>query len=317
MKYHVLYRGPLSSCNYGCDYCPFAKRDETNAELLGDKQSLEQFCSWMIEQQHCQFGVLFTPWGEALIRPWYQDVLIALTHQEHVHRAAIQTNLSCRLQWVRDCSLDRLALWTTFHPTEVSRDRFVRNVRQLYEWGVRLSVGVVGLTEHFQEIARLRAELPDDVYLWINAYKRKEDYYSDEQSQWLTAIDPYFPLNLRSHPSLGQPCNAGETSFTVDGTGAIRRCHFVKEPIGSIHSTDWESCLRPRLCPLATCGCHIGYVHLKHLRQDAVYGPNLLERIPVTWNPSQPSKQNAVAIHDPDQTPSPALPARGREPNHE
>src|SRR5439155_12206691 len=36
MKYHVLYRGPLSSCNYGCHYCPFAKHAETHADLQGD-----------------------------------------------------------------------------------------------------------------------------------------------------------------------------------------------------------------------------------------------------------------------------------------
>ena len=29
----ILYRGPLSSCNYGCEYCPFAKREESRAEL--------------------------------------------------------------------------------------------------------------------------------------------------------------------------------------------------------------------------------------------------------------------------------------------
>ena len=26
MNLSILYRGPLSSCNYACGYCPFAKR---------------------------------------------------------------------------------------------------------------------------------------------------------------------------------------------------------------------------------------------------------------------------------------------------
>ena len=29
MNLSILYRGPLSSCNYGCEYCPFAKHRET------------------------------------------------------------------------------------------------------------------------------------------------------------------------------------------------------------------------------------------------------------------------------------------------
>lgn len=283
MKYHVLYRGPLSSCNYGCGYCPFAKRAETHAQLEGDRRALAHFLSWIVRQDHCRFGVLFTPWGEALIRHWYQKALIALTHEAHIDRAAIQTNLSCGLHWVHECNLERLALWTTFHPTETPRDRFVRKVRQLREWGVRLSVGVVGLAEHFQEIERLRADIPADVYLWINAYKRMPSYYSAAQAKRLTAVDPYFPVNLRSHDSFGKPCGAGESSFTVDGGGTMRRCHFVGAPIGSIHAPDWETCLRPRNCPNVSCGCHIGYVHMKHLQQDAIYGANLLERIPGDW----------------------------------
>ena len=29
VRYNILYRGPLSSCNYGCEYCPFAKHAES------------------------------------------------------------------------------------------------------------------------------------------------------------------------------------------------------------------------------------------------------------------------------------------------
>jgi hypothetical protein len=236
MKYHVLYRGPLSSCNYGCTYCPFAKRAENHADLEGDRQALARFLSWIAIQGHSRFGVLFTPWGEALIRPWYQQALITLTHLPHVERAAIQTNLSCGLDWVGQCQRERLALWTTFHPTEVGREQFVAKVRCLHLRGIRLSVGAVGLHEHFDEIARLRQELPAEIYLWINAYKRSPDYYTDQEALWLTAIDPWFPINRYPHASRGQPCGAGETSFTVDGSGTVRRCHFVGEPIGSSSS---------------------------------------------------------------------------------
>src|SRR5581483_7601021 len=193
MIYRILYRGPLSSCNYACGYCPFAKRAETHDQLEGDRRSLSSFLTWIAEQHHCRFGVLFTPWGEALVRRWYQQALVVLTHLNHIHRATIQTNLSCGLNWVSECRLDRLALWATFHPSEINRGVFVEKVRRLHEQGVRLSVGVVGLRQHLGEIAALRRELPSEVYLWINAYKRDAEYYSDAEVRTLTSLDPLFP----------------------------------------------------------------------------------------------------------------------------
>jgi MoaA/NifB/PqqE/SkfB family radical SAM enzyme len=280
MRYLVLYRGPLSSCNYGCNYCPFAKRDETYAQLEGDRNSLARFLDWIDQQRQRHFGVLFTPWGEALIRRWYQEALMRLTHLPHIDRAAIQTNLSCDIQWVKQCKLERLALWTTFHPSEIKREFFVMKVKQLVELGVRMSVGVVGLQEHFQEIECLRNELPPDVYLWINSYKREADYYTSSDLNFLTSIDALFPINNQQYASHGEACHAGETSFTVDGDGQIRRCHFVSEPLTNIDQPDWELALRPRTCPNATCGCYIGYVHLKRLKLYEIYGQGILERIP-------------------------------------
>lgn len=119
---------------------------------------------------------------------------------------------------------------------------------------------------------------------------------ADEQVKWLTSIDPHFPVNNRRHASFGKPCGAGENSFTVDGAGTIRRCHFVGTPLGSIQAEDWQACLSPRNCPNATCGCHIGYVHLKHLGQEAIYGDNLLERIPGDWKASAESDSSLVPL---------------------
>src|SRR5262249_44796323 len=125
MKLSILYRGPLSSCNYGCDYCPFAKRVETSAEHEADRQALERFVNWVATRNNDRISVLFTPWGEALARSRYQRALIDLTSLPNVEKAAIQTNLSCRLDWVERCDKSKLALWTTYHPSEVSRASFV------------------------------------------------------------------------------------------------------------------------------------------------------------------------------------------------
>ncbi|HSI32100.1 MAG: STM4011 family radical SAM protein [Phycisphaerae bacterium] len=283
MDYSILYRGPLSSCNYGCGYCPFAKRAETHAQLEGDRIALARFGDWVAGNADVGISVLFTPWGEALIRPWYQRAIVDLTRLPHVRKVAIQTNLSGRLDWAAECDRAKLGLWCTYHPGETTRERFLGQCRLLDAMGVRYSVGVVGLKEHFAEIEGLRAELRPDVYVWVNAYKREDDYYAAPDVDLLTRVDPLFPANTVRHPSRGRACDAGDTVFSVDGAGDMRRCHFVKDVIGNVYRDDWRAALRPTPCTNATCGCHIGYVHMPALGLKGVFGSGLLERIPEGW----------------------------------
>jgi MoaA/NifB/PqqE/SkfB family radical SAM enzyme len=283
MNLSILYRGPLSSCNYACGYCPFAKRTESAAELAHDRECLERFVRWTGGRVSDTLGVLFTPWGEALVRRWYQDALAELTALPQVTKAAAQTNLSCRLDWVERCDRDKLALWCTYHPGETTRDRFLAKCRELIDRGVRFSVGVVGLKEHFAEVEAVRAALPADVYLWVNAYKREPDYYPPAAVEALTAIDPFFPINNTRHPSRGRSCRAGSTVIAVDGDGTVRRCHFVREPIGNLYAPDFADFLRERACPNDTCGCHIGYVHLDHLGLYDRFAGGVLERVPAGY----------------------------------
>ena len=277
----ILYRGPLVSCNYACGYCPFAKRRESAAELAHDRECLDRFVDWCGTHSGYSLGVLFTPWGEALVRRWYRDALARLTRMAHVRKAAVQTNLSCGLGWVDECDTSKLALWCTYHPGETTREKFLGKCRELVDRGVRFSVGVVGLRDHLAEIAAVRAALPADVYLWVNAYKREPDYYTPGMVDALIRIDPHFPTNNRYHASQGEPCRAGASVIAVDGDGTVRRCHFVKEPIGHLYAPEFAACLRERACPNQTCGCHIGYAHLDRLGLAAVYGDGLLERVPL------------------------------------
>ena len=140
------------------------------------------------------------------------------------------------------------ALWTTVHPTQSSREEFVARCEQLREMGVRHSVGVVGFKEAWDDIVALRAALADETYLWVNAYKREAGYYSADDIARFETVDPLFGVNTRYHPSLGEACRGGASSFTVDGQGDVRRCHFIAEPIGNLYDGSFEDGLRERTC---------------------------------------------------------------------
>ena len=290
MDLSILYRGPLSSCNYGCEYCPFAKHRETREELAADERALGRFVGWVTRQGAAghRVSVLFTPWGEALVRPWYQEALVRLTNLPHVGKAAIQTNISCRLDWAERCDKRKLGLWCTYHPTETTRGRFVAKCREMDARALRYSVGVVGLKEHVAEAEALRGELRPDVYVWVNAYKHVNGYYEQDDFARLTAVDALFPVNNVRHPSRGRDCRAGDTVFSVDGDGTMRRCHFIKSAIGNIYADNWEQALRPSPCTNDTCGCHIGYVHMPSLGLYEVFGDGVLERIPLQVPPARP-----------------------------
>ena len=278
----ILYRGPLSSCSYGCEYCPFAKKTESAEELAVDRAAWERFLGWVeARDPEDQLGVFVTPWGEALIRRWYQDGLARLTALPQIVRAAIQTNLSGPLDWIARCPApQKLGLWCTYHPKWTTRAKFVAQCRRLEGFGVRHSVGVVGFPDHLEEARALRRELPASTYLWINAVKTNGPGYDEASIREWEAIDPLFRVNLPHYRSLGRSCRAGESAIAVDGDGTMRRCHFIKDPIGNLHQPGWREALAPRDCSNATCKCHIGYVHLDYLELGKVFGSGILERVP-------------------------------------
>ncbi|MER6463888.1 STM4011 family radical SAM protein [Streptomyces sp. NPDC001288] len=280
MDLTLLYRGPLASCDYDCPYCPFAKRRDSTEQLRADRAALERFTEWAGAQTEDRLSILFTPWGEGLVRSWYRRALVELSHRPHVRRVAVQTNLSCRTDWLADADPGTLALWCTYHPGQTPYDRFLAKCRDLAARGIRYSVGIVGLADHLDAARRLRADLPDHVYLWVNAAEGHT--YTDAEAALWTDLDPLFPYSRTPHASAGLPCRTGESVVSVDGAGTVRRCHFVPAPLGNLYDGSYRAALRPRACPLAVCDCHIGYVHLETLPLYDVFAGGVLERVPAS-----------------------------------
>ncbi|MEW2544463.1 STM4011 family radical SAM protein [Streptomyces sp. NPDC047002] len=286
MDLTVLYRGPLASCDYDCPYCPFAKRRDTPAQLRADRAALDRFTGWAAGASKDRLSLLFTPWGEGLVRSWYRRALTDLSHLPHVARVAIQTNLSCRTEWTADADPAKLALWCTYHPGQTPYDRFLGKCRELAARGIRFSVGVVGLPGHLPHARRLRAALPPHVYLWVNA--AEGHVYTDAEAARWTELDPLFPYSRAPHRSAGLPCRTGASVVSVDGGGTVRRCHFVRAELGNLYDGSYRRALGPRACPLAVCDCHIGYVHLESLPLYDVFAGGVLERIPARVPPLPP-----------------------------
>ncbi|MGG4396575.1 STM4011 family radical SAM protein [Paenibacillus thiaminolyticus] len=283
MRAVLYYRGKLSSCNYSCPYCPFSKTKDNRETLAQDKRQLETFIGWIRAQEEAghRLALFFNPYGEALIHRWYREAMIELSELPHIEKVAIQTNLSCRLDWTERLNRDKAAFWITYHPGQTSRVGFLSQCMRLYEQGISFSVGTVGVRSAFDAIEEIRRLLPEDVYVWVNAYKDQPDYYTAEEVKRLQGVDPYFAINLRDYDSLGRPCAAGETVFYVQGSGIVKRCYQDRRVIGHLYRDGLEGLAAERACGMKNCGCYIGYIHMPELELNTTYAGGLLERIPM------------------------------------
>ena len=81
--------------------------------------------------------------------------------------------------------------------------RFLGKCRELTERNVRYSVGIVGLPEHLPHARRLRADLPPETYLWVNAAEG-HTYTDADAAEW-TGIDPLFGHSRHPHASRACP----------------------------------------------------------------------------------------------------------------
>lgn len=281
----LLYRGSLESCNYTCGYCPFAKRRDSRATLARDAAEVARFVAWAAGQTR-PLRVLFTPWGEALVRRHYRDGMLALAAMPHVSQVALQTNLSGPLAWLADAAAGKLSLWCTFHPGQTTLARFVERTQRLDAMRVRHSVGVVARREHYDDIHALRAALPPGSSVWLNAYDRRgPGYYTAEDLAWMEAVDPWFKLQHAPPPSRGAACRAGSEVLSVDGDGELTRCHFIPQRLGNLYADSLDEVLNERRCSRLRCDCFIGYAHRRDLPLYERFGDGLLARIPIATAP--------------------------------
>lgn len=281
----LLYRGSLASCNYACSYCPFGKRRDSRAALARDAAELHRFVAWAGAQTR-PLRMLFTPWGEALVRRHYREALLALARLPHISQVALQTNLSGPLAWLADAPPGKLALCCTYHPTQVPLARFVERVRRLRALGVRHSVGVVARREHHEAIRALKDSLPEGTPFWLNAYDRRgPGYHTPDELAWLEALDPWYGHSHAPAPSRGVACRAGSESLTVDGDGELRRCHFIPTRLGNLYTDVLDEVLQERRCSRLRCECFIGYAQRRDLGLHEAFGEGLLARIPVAVQP--------------------------------
>jgi hypothetical protein len=289
MSLLVLFRTRLEWCNFTCGYCPWnaTVRRVPGEAFREDEARLRRIVDRIAELPE-RVELFITPKAEYLVLPYWRAAVGRLLALPQVERVTVQTNLSFDLaSFLDEVDHRKLSLWTTYHPTEVEpaeRERLPEKWALLLARGVPFSVGLVGTRENLAQLAWLRRRLDRRVYLWVNAYKREPDYYSPEELTAIRAVDPYFDLNNQHFPSRGRPCSAGQLAVYLDDEGDLRRCFFVGAVLGNLFRDGWARLASAERCPIATCHCYVGHMHVVELGFRDVYGEHLAARIPREWH---------------------------------
>ncbi len=289
----ILYRGSLKSCNYRCSYCPFSKHPMSRRGLLRDKDQWDRFCLSLEHRAEAMeiHSLMVTPYGEALIHPWYWEGLGRLSAMDKMEAVGAQTNLSFSveqsLKIYRQAGgkLDKLRLWATFHPEMTTVEAFGEICRKLWDSGAGICAGAVGDIRYLDAIKALRRVLPDSIYLWINKMDGFGRDYTQKERTAFEEIDPYFGRELERTFAEARLC---EERLFVEGDGTMKRCNISRGLPGNWY--DGEGSFpkdafsgkegKTVSCGRKACTCYLAYGGRDEAMNRLLFGPYPLFRIP-------------------------------------
>ena len=253
-------------------------------QLRADRAALERFVGWVgADPDGDRLSVLFTPWGEGLVRSWYRRALVELSPP-----AARASGSPSRPTWLphrlagrrRPRHASRCGAPTT--PARSPYERFLAKaprpgrLRRPVQRRRRRAARAPGATR-----GALRAELPAR-RLPVGQRRRGPPLRPTPRGRRLDRDRPAVRRTAGTpHPASAGPCRTGETR---DLGG--RRRHGAPLPLRAGHrsATSTTAPTAPRCAPrrarTTVCDCHIGYVHLETLPLYDVFAGGVLERIP-------------------------------------
>lgn len=294
---HIYYRGVISSCNYSCNYCPFAKKKYDLDEIDRDRVALERFLKYVENNEfEGPVSIFITPYGEGMVHPYYMDALIKLASLEIVAYVSIQTNLSFDDKVFRDkivmsgVDKGKLKLWASYHPSMVSSENFAYKANEMGKL-IDISVGMVAVIGERESILELKKQLSPHIYLWLNAQARRKGSYDKVEILALQKIDPFFLYEfntIRHHCGEAKSlegvrhydtCQGGESSCFIEANGDVLPCHMNKHPIGNLYKV-YGAEKAEFICKRKLCDCYLAYSNLPDIAMANFFGKNRQARIP-------------------------------------
>lgn len=256
----LFYRGYLKSCNYHCGYCPFHKH------ARNDKKRDEAALWRMVDHLPLlgtPLNVMITPYGEALRLRYYMAALAEISRYPHVQAVGIQTNASFSLMSLLESfhagggDISKLRLWCSFHPSQITAERFLQQCLALSAAGITWCAGAVASMKDIDQFRWLRQQLPDQNYFWFNANECANTRHTVEETIAFGELDPLYVIETQQWPAQLDICTAGRKSIFMNAEGDLFACHISKIKMGNLY----QQRLNSPACQAKQCHCFLAYQH--------------------------------------------------------
>ncbi len=282
----IWYVAPQRLCNFNCTYCvstgEWAKDAHTDWYRPEDPVNFRRTLDWFAALES-PLGVRLATLGEPFASRQFLDGAAWLSKQPNIRFVELVTNgslLKSRLRKLRDSAdLSRISLWATYHPTEITVDRFMANVVAARDGGCFVVVNALLFPDTIEEIEALRDRaLEEGIRFNVDlgyhpeadtgTYSRSEDVVPlVDTADWhrealRLGVDPdLLSANLVGlNDVTGKPCSAGSRYFFIGIDGEVYGCSryydLQHDRLGNV--LDEGFALPRREQPWAACAAPFG-----------------------------------------------------------
>jgi MoaA/NifB/PqqE/SkfB family radical SAM enzyme len=272
----IWYVSSQRLCNFRCSYCvsteDYAKSNTLNWLKDTDQANFETIVRW-IGTRPFPVGVRLATLGEPFASWDFLRQTAWLTQQDGVRFVELLTNgslLKQRLPKISETTnLERLSLWITWHPTEISIDRLLEGAILAQEqYGCFVVINSLLFPDNIQQVDQLRtratqAGLRFNLDLGYDASGEYGTYSTSDEvvpikskTDWQAeavrlGADPHvLSINLAALDDVrGKACSAGHDNLFIGIDGEVYPCSRYSEigesRLGNILDPDFELNLRP------------------------------------------------------------------------
>jgi len=287
----IWYVAPQKLCNFNCSYCvsigDYAKSNKTNWNNPEELEGFKKIVNWIGERPF-KIGLRLGSLGEPFTSEDFLDQVSWLTNKKNIKFVELLTNGSLLKQGLpklknKEANFKKLSLWITYHPSQISIEKFIDNVRlaqETYECFVIVN-GVI-FPDNIEHIKSLK-KVADKYNLRLNL-DLGYDPLIPATSNGVSDIGKSIPI-LQHYPNLNflldlgandmilktnilsmkkpkdQLCSAGHNYICIAINGDVYPCsrYFVlkKNKLGNIlenedviklKSNKWTKCIAKSGC---------------------------------------------------------------------
>ena len=273
------FNGRYANCNYSCPYCYVATSVNKGMHFNYDLEKWEQAFAKHFENQHTIF---YFSYGEPMTASRFYDV-IEMVGRHPNWEAKITSNVSVRLDKLlnsRVAKEGRLHINTSFHPTQVDIDTFIKKCDQIRECGIEPSIVYVMYPDQIDDLdEKYMPKFREKNYrVHIRAFRglyggRKYPgaYTQDQWNKTAKYMDEgNLKYQLCEVNGLGRLSMLGVSHILVDNEGDIEMCdsYVGDRRYGNLFDDQLQLDLEPKpfpgLVPLAAVDDIADYVEVDY-----------------------------------------------------